>query len=64
MKLMNIDIMRKSGFGKEVHNVRMGFCPFCKKLVVAEDFKDNLSRIEYSISGLCQTCQDKTFDSV
>ena len=26
-----------------------------------EDFRDNLSRKEYSISGLCQDCQDEFF---
>ena len=25
-------------------------------------FKDDLSRTEYSISGMCQTCQDEVFD--
>jgi hypothetical protein len=25
------------------------------------DFTDELSRKEYTISGLCQTCQDKVF---
>lgn len=29
----------------------------------AANFKDELSRKEYSISGLCQTCQDAFFDS-
>ena len=28
----------------------------------ATEFKDALSRIEYSISGLCQKCQDIVFD--
>jgi hypothetical protein len=27
----------------------------------AVDFRDELSRREYSISGLCQECQDLTF---
>jgi hypothetical protein len=27
----------------------------------AKYFKDVLSKKEYSISGMCQTCQDKTF---
>ena len=27
----------------------------------ANYFNDELSRREYSISGMCQTCQDKTF---
>lgn len=27
----------------------------------ASKFKDDLSRKEYTISGMCQKCQDKTF---
>lgn len=27
----------------------------------ANEFKDNLSRREYAISGMCQVCQDATF---
>ena len=36
-------------------------CPTCCKDIKESDFKDNLSRKEYGISGLCQSCQDKTF---
>ena len=28
----------------------------------ANDFQDDLSRREYSISGLCQQCQDEVFN--
>lgn len=27
----------------------------------AKEFRDDLSRREYQISGMCQSCQDKTF---
>ena len=36
-------------------------CTWCKK--AALDFTDELSRKEYTISGMCQSCQDKTFGS-
>lgn len=37
-------------------------CATCLKTVTsAADFKDNLSRKEFRISGMCQECQDKTF---
>ena len=36
-----------------------GFCPTCSEPVVS--FRDELSAREYSISGLCQTCQDSVF---
>lgn len=29
--------------------------------LTAEDFRDQLSRKEWGISGMCQECQDKTF---
>ena len=34
-------------------------CTWCKK--AALDFTDDLSRKEYTISGMCQSCQDKTY---
>ena len=50
-------------------------CPSCERIVNVSDafgksyapdrlsspFRDDLSRKEYSISGLCQDCQDKVF---
>jgi hypothetical protein len=36
-------------------------CPACQKEVTT--FSDNLSLKEFSISGFCQECQDKTFDT-
>jgi len=35
-------------------------CAFCQ--LPATVFKDELSKKEYSISGLCQICQDVTFE--
>jgi hypothetical protein len=61
---MNPDIMRAAGFGAEVDMVRRGLCPFCSKPVKESDFRDELSRAEFAISGLCQKCQDEVFCSV
>lgn len=37
-------------------------CPFCgSDKTQSEDFKNEISRTEYCISGLCQNCQDKFF---
>lgn len=58
---MNKKIMKKAGFGKEVKKVEWGRCPFCGRQIKMEDFKDALSRKEFRISGLCQTCQDTIF---
>lgn len=35
-------------------------CVGCRES--AGEFRDDLSRREYSISGLCQSCQDKIFN--
>lgn len=34
-------------------------CPLCKMPI--GEFRDALSRKEYSISGMCQRCQDSVF---
>ena len=33
----------------------------CEQVVKEEDFVDEISRKEFGISGLCQTCQNKVF---
>lgn len=38
-------------------------CPICTKEIKEEDFNDELSKSEYTVSGLCQSCQNKTFGS-
>ena len=58
---MNKDIMRTMGFGEEVNRVEHGFCPLCSEPISLADFKDELSRKEYEISGCCQKCQDSVF---
>lgn len=39
-----------------------GLCPFCGKEVSIDEFKDELSRREFEISGMCQECQNEFFD--
>ena len=36
-------------------------CPLCSKPIDLKDFKDELSLKEFTISGMCQECQDKIF---
>lgn len=48
-------------FTEKAEDVRNGICPFCKEPISPDSFKDELSRKEYSISGLCQICQDATY---
>jgi len=58
---MNKKIMKISGLGDMVKAVEEGLCPFCRNPVNFEDFRDDLSRREFKISGLCQKCQDEFF---
>lgn len=59
---MNEEIMRKAGFDKEVDRVKEGKCSLCgKEIDTVFEFRDGVSKREFSISGLCQECQDKTF---
>jgi hypothetical protein len=39
--------------------IEADLCVFCQK--PATDFRDALSIKEYTISGMCQSCQDDTF---
>ena len=38
-------------------------CVFCDADVNEESFKDELSKKEYTISGMCQKCQDKVLNA-
>ena len=59
---MNRDIMRRMGFGDEVKDGEDGKCPMCKKVVHPnKEFRDEISRREFDIAGMCQKCQDETF---
>lgn len=53
-----IDAFNPSG-RKRVDSIQADICSWCGK--PATEFKDTLSRREYTISGFCQQCQDDTF---
>lgn len=55
------NILRVAGFGKEVALAEGGHCPGCSEKINNLDFRDDLSRKEFGISGLCQKCQDSVF---
>lgn len=42
-------------------SIKTDTCVTCGR--EAKEFKDELSKKEYSISGICQKCQDGIFDS-
>lgn len=55
-----LDKTSKRVFGRTLTKAgKKGICVICGKK--AEEFKDELSRKEYDISGLCQNCQDEIF---
>ncbi len=54
-------LLTSVGFDKEVKNVELGNCPFCGLAVKENEFRDELSKREFKISGICQTCQDDFF---
>lgn len=57
-----LDSISKAVFGRErTTSIQSDICVTCGK--PATTFKDELSRKEYSISGMCQECQDLVFNS-
>ena len=52
----------KALFPEEAARVEAGQCAFdAEHDVRPETFRDELSRKEFGISGMCQKCQDETF---
>lgn len=41
--------------------IEQGICTMCS--ADAKEFKDELSKKEHGISGMCQSCQDKVFEA-
>ena len=62
-KSNSIDSMLSSLFGVDrVKTISEGYCVSCDtEDIKATSFTDDLSRKEYAISGLCQSCQDDVF---
>ena len=58
-----IEAMLTSVFGVDrVKTITESFCVSCdSKDNNAASFRDDLSRKEYAISGMCQSCQDDIF---
>ena len=55
-----INEMSQSLFGRSrTESIESGICVDCGQ--PAKDFRDKLSEKEYTISGLCQKCQDSVF---
>ncbi len=61
--MITVDEMVESGnYPCDVYNSQdeKHICPSCRKKVT--EFKDKKSEREFGISGLCQECQDQTFN--
>ncbi|KKR36000.1 MAG: hypothetical protein UT69_C0037G0009 [Candidatus Yanofskybacteria bacterium GW2011_GWE1_40_10] len=58
---MNETIVQALGFTEELGQIKLGNCPFCRKPIHPDSFRDMLSAMEFQISGLCQACQDEVF---
>ena len=58
-----IESMLTSVFGVDrVQTITEGHCASCDTTgIIATSFRDDLSRKEYAISGMCQSCQDDIF---
>ena len=47
-------------FGSEiVKRLNNHLCPMCGQEINELDFRDDLSKREYNISGMCKQCQEK-----
>jgi len=58
---MNQILMNAMGFKNKTEMVNNGVCPMCGVHIMMIPFRDEVSRREYKISGLCQACQDAVF---
>lgn len=57
-----LELLNKIAIGLFGRGIDEGMCVACgSDKIKPEDFRDDLSRKEYSISFLCQECQDKVF---
>ena len=56
----SIDSLAESWFGRpRSDSIKQDICVCCGEPAI--HFDDDLSRKEYSISGMCQICQDEIF---
>ena len=55
---MNRTILEKFGFTEEMKKVENRDCPICYSRININDFRNEKSLKEFTISGMCQKCQD------
>ena len=59
--MTDMDKIMEVLFPEETQRRKEGKCPFCGETINMDNFKDDLSRREFEISGMCQKCQDDFF---
>jgi hypothetical protein len=60
---MSKNLLEECGFLDDSDTTEKKHCPLCKNIINMKDFKDEISRREFLISGMCQKCQDDFFGS-
>lgn len=55
-----LKILGTLGFKEELKLIEQEKCPICEGNII--EFKDELSKKEFKLSGMCQDCQDKIFE--
>jgi hypothetical protein len=62
-KSLQVEAALDSWMGKSrVRTIANGECMTCDMIgITADSFRDELSIKEYTISGMCQKCQDSVF---
>ena len=58
---MNKKIM-KQFFPVEIARVEKNLCPLCGNEINKKEFRNEISKQEFKISGMCQKCQDIIFN--
>ena len=63
LPIPKLNPIAKKMFPVALIRIKTGKCPLCNnKINGINEFKDEASIKEYSISSMCQKCQDETFE--
>ena len=54
--------MDNFGFQINLDLIKEGKCPWCKKEINFKDFKSKKFKKDFTLTGLCQSCQDDFFE--
>ncbi len=51
----------ESRYREQLLLIEQGKCPLCSELIDSDEFRDEESKHENHITGLCQQCQDRIY---